>query len=131
EFRRVLFRSVGNIVKAGKAIKGFNARFIAFFQPILFFKDPEYIAQEERQHINLDEQAYWQYLRYGVTERLAQATETIGVRAVDLSGLFSGNPGWVYTDAIHLRPEMQQVVASRIFQELQHANLLRPQTVSN
>jgi hypothetical protein len=122
---------VGNIIKAGKTIAGFNARFIAFFQPILFFKDPGCISPEERKHINMDEQPYWQGFRYNVIKALAQATDKAGVRAVDLSGIFSSNPNWIYTDAIHIRQEMQEVVASGIFKELQRANLLKAQTVSH
>jgi hypothetical protein len=118
---------VGNIIKAGKALRGFHTKFIAFFQPVLFFKDAAYIAAEERQHISLQELAYWHSLRQRTVSALHAAAEASGVQAVDISRIFSSDPAWIYTDAIHIHQEMQEVVARRIFEELRRCNLLNGQ----
>ena len=117
---------VKNVVKAGKMMKGFNTRFIVFFQPILFFKDPAYISAEEQQHTS-KEHSYWERLREKTVKALSEASEISGVLSVDLSRIFSFNPNWIFTDPIHIRQEMQEVIANEIFKELKRFNLLKRQ----
>jgi len=115
---------VENVVKTGKLLKGFNARFIVFFQPLLHFKAFNCVSAEEKKFTSPADISYWQRIRGKTVETLMLSCKNSNIKSVDLSEVFSNNPAWIYTDEIHIRQEMQPVVANRIFEELKNANLL-------
>lgn len=115
---------VDNVVKTGKMLRGFNTRFAVFFQPLLHFKALESISSEEQQYTTREDHRYWRRFRAKTLDVLQASCNAAGIRAVDLSEVFSNNPDWVYTDAIHIRQEMQAVIAGRIFEELKASGLL-------
>lgn len=109
---------VDNVVKAGRMLRGFDTRFVVFFQPLLHFKAFESLAPEERQYTSREDIGYWRRFRAKAVDALQTSCQTAGIRSIDLSEVFSNNAEWIYTDAIHIRQEMQLVIAGRIFEEL-------------
>jgi hypothetical protein len=120
---------VEHVITAGKAMRGFNTRFIVFFQPLLYFKDPAYVAAEEQHNTPAEGFPYWGKLREQTVRALEVAAEASGVHWSDISLMFSTDSNWVYTDAIHVLQQRHEPIAKRIFEELQRRDLLTNQHV--
>lgn len=118
--RQIADTYVANVFKAHHVSTAFKAEFIAFFQPLLYFK--ETLTDEEAVWAGPEQADYAKQLRGLILERIAQIRETNKIRVVDLSGIFAGDKRSLFTDVIHTRQIAMPEVAQGIFEgiKLQH-----------
>jgi len=110
---------VDNLAKAKKISKAFGAEFIAFFQPMVYYKN-SLSAEETSYHHHLE----WQEHSVGVRDRIFEHLRLPGKESapllVDLSDIYDGVATAIFIDAIHTRQESKPAVAAAI-----HEHILR------
>lgn len=110
-------RYVGNLVKADRISNAFGAGFIAFFQPMVYFKDP--LAAEERSyHHHLELQKHCVEVRERIIEQMNLLEKESAPSVVDLSDIYDGTATTVFMDNIHTLQESKGAVASAIYQHI-------------
>jgi lysophospholipase L1-like esterase len=102
---------VDRLVKAQRVSGAYGADFVAFFQPLVFFKPHLTPAEAEIARGSGGLAPLAAELRSIVRARLEQARDRFGLRAVDLSGLFEPERGEIFLDWIHTWPEGERRVA--------------------
>lgn len=108
---------VHNLVKAHTIANSFGADFIAFAQPILYFKqtpapeEADLAGNNERKQHCLD-------VRQRIRDKIEQEEINATVKVVDLSVIYDDTADWVFTDAIHIRQEAQPVIIQAMYQNL-------------
>lgn len=116
EWEEALVQSyLRNVVKANAVARAFGARFIAFFQPLVWYKEPK--TEAESQMANAPEGPTVLYARERVRGEFARLKRegVLGERnAVDLTDTFDGIDEQVYWNGVHINQEFQIVVARRI-----------------
>lgn len=106
---------VKNLVKAHQISDAFGSEFIAFAQPILYFKEPP--APEEADLAgNWQRKDYSLGVRQKIRSEIEQSEINTVLKIVDLSDIYDGTSEWVFTDAIHIRQESQAVVVRKMYQ---------------
>ena len=110
--RQIADAYVANVVKAHRVSTAFGSEFIAFYQPLIYFKNP--LTTEERGLSNPPTGQLAREVRSMVEERLAKARGN-GVRVVDLSRMFADDPRPVFRDEIHTRQEVLPEIADRVY----------------
>jgi lysophospholipase L1-like esterase len=102
---------VGNLVKAQQVSRAFGAEFVAFFQPLVFFK-PSLGPKEKEITATLEgfgEMA--RDLRLRIRLRLKRARQQEGLVARDLSDIFATVDEDVFYDIIHVTRPGKQILA--------------------
>lgn len=108
--------------KAATIARAFGAKFIAFFQPILFYK-----ARWSPPEADLNRDPYAPLHAWAARELVRRRLREPGAPpVVDLSEIFDRMPpgAKVYADYIHLRQEFQHVAAEALFRGLVARGLL-------
>lgn len=106
-----------NVVKASKASAAFGAEFIAFYQPMIFFKEP-LSPEEEMEERDKEQIEYAQDMRKRMISKLRQAADADKVNWVDLSRIYHGRSQRVFTDIIHTTDPAKRLVATAIYKEI-------------
>ncbi len=114
---------LNNVVKAGKVSKGFNADFVAFFQPLLYFKNQ--LADEEKAFFRENEKNYYLDIRERIISKINQVKKESGVQVVDMSLIYKDTSDWVFTDVVHTRQTSKKVVAEAMFDHLASLPLIQ------
>lgn len=110
-------RYVGNLVKADRISRAFGAEFIAFFQPLVYFKDP--LSTEEKSYRPDPElQEHCVSIREQIFRQLQLLDREVAPRVVDLSDIYDGVATTVFTDRIHTKQENTLVLASAVYQHI-------------
>lgn len=102
---------VDRLVRAQRVSGAFGADFIAFFQPLVFYKAQLTPAESELVRSSGSLAPLANELRSIVRGELERARRGSGLRAVDLSGLFESERGEIFLDWIHTWPEGERRVA--------------------
>ena len=109
---------VRNLVKADKVAHAFDADFIAFFQPLVYYKNT-LTAEEAIQGDNRTGVVdYAQTMRQKIRTKITQAQAEAEIHIVDLSNIYEAETAWVFTDYIHTRQESKSVVVEVMYQNL-------------
>lgn len=115
---------VRNLVKARVVSEAFGARFVAFFQPTLYFK--RQLTTEETAFINDEERDFALQMRERIRRRMAAASAQTGAHLVDLSDAFAQTTTWVFTDRTHVRQSAKRPIAEEMVQHILALGLLSP-----
>jgi len=107
---------VSNLVKSDKIARAFGARFIAFFQPSLYFKDVP--TPEERDHMKQKHARHARRLRQMILARARTAGEKEGLRFIDLSDFFKGKNETVFRDRVHIGHRQRPAIAREIYRHV-------------
>lgn len=109
---------VENLVKAHRVARAFGAEFVAFPQPLVYYKDTV-AAEENDQAYHGERRAYALDMRERIREQLKAAyLADPTLKVIDLTDVYDGTAGWVFTDAIHTRQESKGVVVQAIYHAL-------------
>ncbi|MFH1320029.1 MAG: hypothetical protein ABII90_05160, partial [Bacteroidota bacterium] len=108
---------VGNVVKAQKISKVFGADFIAFFQPLIYFKDS---LSDEEQIINqikgLGDHVIEMHSK--VLNEFSLLKPNTDLKIIDLNYVYDKTFTRVFKDEIHTQQQYKPIVAQEIFQYL-------------
>lgn len=111
---------VDNIVKAHKVSNAFGADFIAFFQPVVFFKDS--LSTEEYKNVQIA--IYQKYRDHFIEMRkriLAEVEKTkkdSEVKIIDISDIYDNVPEQVFIDHAHTVQKSKIIVAKEIYKNI-------------
>jgi hypothetical protein len=108
---------VSHLVMASTVAEATDSRFLAFFQPILYYK-AELVGGESR-FASDDFAAHAVQTRELVLERIQIARENEELIIRDLSGLFEEDVDGVFVDNIHIRQRAKYRVSEAIYEELE------------
>lgn len=108
---------LNNLVKARKISKAFGAGFIAFFQPLVYYKNC--LSSEERSyHHHLE----WNDHCMSVREKILQHVHLFDREAapllIDLSDIHDDTDATMFTDMAHTKQESKVLVAKAIYRHL-------------
>ncbi|MFB0533941.1 MAG: hypothetical protein ACETWR_03050 [Anaerolineae bacterium] len=116
---------VENLVKADKISSSFGAEFIAFFQPLIYFKSP--LSVEEEQLIDSDEKNYAIDIQKRILSEIEEVKTSSSVKIIDLSTIYEGTSQQVFTDSIHTRQQSRIVVAQEMYRQIVNSFELKGQ----
>lgn len=100
---------VNNLVKGDQVAQAFGADFIAFAQPLLYFK-PSPAPEEADLAGNEARRDHCNDVRQRIRDRIERDGLNRTVKIVDLSAIYDDTAEWVFTDSIHIRQEAQPVI---------------------
>ena len=120
---RVASNYLNNLVKADKISKAFHADFIAFFQPLLYFKN--HLTDEEKAFFRENEKKYYLDMRQRILSKIDQVKKESGVQIVDISLLYQDTSDWVFTDMVHTRQTSKKRVAEALLNHLVNLRLIQ------
>jgi hypothetical protein len=111
---------VNNLIKADKISKAFGANFIAFYQPMLYFKEVSSVSDEEKSYFRKGggRGKFAREMRKIIIDRIEKARREYGIEIVDLSSIFESESNWIFTDMIHIKQEAKQIVAQAIYDNI-------------
>ncbi len=111
-------RYVANLVKAEQISATFGAGFIAFFQPMVYYKDPR-SAEEEEECSDPVLAKHCQAVRERVLEQTRLIRSESSPLPIDLSDIYDDVPTTVFIDEIHTKQEAMITVAKAIYEHMQ------------
>jgi hypothetical protein len=107
---------VRNLEKAHRISKAFGAEFVAFYQPLLFFKEP-LSAGERLLAGDTNRSEFCKEQRTRVLKSLPLLNSK-NIHVVDLSTIYNGETNQVFIDYIHTLQEANPKVATVIFETI-------------
>ncbi|HXV43102.1 MAG TPA: hypothetical protein VEC96_08560, partial [Anaerolineae bacterium] len=108
---------VNNLIKADKISHTFGADFIAFAQPLLYFKDQP-APEEEDLFGNWERKEYCLQVRQKIREEIEKSTVNASFKIVDLSDIYDNTSERIFTDAIHTTQASKPVVVQAMYQHI-------------
>lgn len=108
---------VGNLVKAKRISKAFGADFIAFFQPLIYFKDS--LSSEEQiinQKKGLKDHVIEMHSK--VFNEFSLLKPNSDLKIIDLNYVYDKTFVQVFQDEIHTLQQHKQIIAQEIFHHL-------------
>jgi lysophospholipase L1-like esterase len=108
---------VNNLVKAAQISQAFGSDFIAFPQPILYFKKTP-AAEEADLAGNWQRRDHSLAVRQAIRSKIEAAEILADVKIVDLSDIYNDTAEWVFTDSIHIRQESSVVVVQAMYEAM-------------
>jgi hypothetical protein len=117
-------RYVINLIKADKISRVFGAKFITFFQPLVFSKakldDPEksIVSKDE------DKKQYALDIQTRIKTKLNELKNRSSTVIIDLSHIFDNTAEGIFWDAIHTHQSAKVVIAKSMYKELINNNLI-------
>lgn len=108
---------VNNLVKASQISQAFGADFIAFPQPLVYFKQTP-AAEEADLAGNWQRRDHSLAVRQAIRAKIEVADILATVKIVDLSDIYNNTPEWVFTDAIHIRQDSHPVVVQAMYEAI-------------
>jgi hypothetical protein len=110
-------RYVSNLVKAGRIADAFGAGFIAFFQPMIYYKDP-LAAEEKNDQPDPELQKHCLNVRQTIFEQIQGLDRELAPLVVDLSDIYDDVAAAVFIDEIHTKQENKVAVAEAMHQHI-------------
>jgi len=110
---------VASLVKAEKISHAFGAEFIAFFQPLVYYKDP-LSTEEQNNRFDPELQKHCLDVRDRINEYVRLLDGESAPRLVDLSDILDGIQKTMFTDMAHMKQESNVVIAAAI-----HGHIVR------
>jgi lysophospholipase L1-like esterase len=114
---------VNNIVKADTLSKAFGAEFIAFFQPLIYFKS--HLTDKERKLINEENKNYAIDMRRRILAKIEKTKKNHSVIIVDLSLVYKEVIDEVFGDDIHTKQSAKPLIAEQMFEHIMSNDLIR------
>lgn len=108
---------VSNLLKADKVSHAFGADFMAFAQPILFFKDQPAPAEADL-FGNSERREYALDVRQKIHTAIIKADPNLAVKIIDLSDIYDPSGEQVFTDTIHTTQSSKAVIAQAMFENI-------------
>jgi hypothetical protein len=106
---------VNNLVKADKISKSFGADFIAFAQPLVYYKD-RIAPEEEAQAHHGERRPYALEMREKILGEVAIASEkTPTLKVVNLTDVYDKTEDWIFTDNIHTTQASKPLIAQEMY----------------
>ena len=106
-----------NLLLADNFSKSIGARFMGFFQPVVYFKDE--LAEEEEEFGNKpDERKHAFKMRDKVLASMDKLRKTSSLKAIDASSFFEREEEVVFTDYVHTNQKAKKSMAGFIFEKL-------------
>ncbi|MBA7683608.1 hypothetical protein ES703_91980 [subsurface metagenome] len=109
---------VNNLIKADKISAAFNAEFVAFFQPVVFYKDVGTEKEENMKKAGPEFTEHMLEMRTKVLAKIQASGIDIPRKFVDLSDIYDQTPEEVFTDFIHTRQDAKILVAEAIYEHI-------------
>ncbi|MGD2271053.1 MAG: hypothetical protein PVI06_11685 [Desulfobacterales bacterium] len=109
---------IGNIVNAAKISRTFGAEFIAFFQPLLYYKNVSCISRQEKRFFRNKEGKTVRAIRTIIAREIKEARQKYGVDIVDLSSVYSNESSWIFLDSAHTRQAAKPMIVKAIYANL-------------
>ncbi len=128
---RIASTYVLNLEKAAKISAAFGARFMAFFQPTLAFKDGRTGMEVERAQKDAWEIATSLSIRARINRLADAANCTGGLDYVDLSDVYDAVQEPVFRDFIHTVQSAKPLVAQRMMEHIVERGAMAGLPVSN
>ncbi|MCK5260196.1 MAG: hypothetical protein KAJ70_03960 [Candidatus Omnitrophica bacterium] len=107
---------VRNLQKAGKVSNAFGSEFVAFFQPIVYYKQK--INEKERPLLNDQVKGDLLGIRKMILRKIKQLKRQYDVDVVDLSDVYATENGQIFTDHIHIVQEAKPVIGKMMCRHL-------------
>ena len=120
---KVALMYLNNAVKAGKISKAFGADFVAFFQPLVYFKNQ--LGDEEKAFFRESEKSYYLDMRERIISKIDHVNKESGVQIIDMSLIYQDMSDWVFTDIVHTRQTSKKIVAEAMFEHLVSLRLIQ------
>lgn len=114
----------GNIAKANKISDAFSAGFIAYFQPLIYFK-PNLSKEEKGVLDSLEKKDYALDMQKRIRKRISQIKSASPLLFFDLSDAYSDTEEWVFIDSIHTRQETKRVIVKAMFNKVMDTPQIR------
>jgi hypothetical protein len=115
---RIATGYVGNLVKAQRVSEAFGSDFVAFFQPLIFFK-PSLGPREKEITADLDGFGKMaRDVRRRTVRELTRAREEDGLEVRDLSGIFDGIEEDLFYDFIHVTVPGKEILARAMAEDV-------------
>ncbi len=115
---------VNNLVKADKISNAFGAKFIAFFQPTLYYKD--ILSPEEKKRIIPVRGEHYIDMRRRILSQIEIAGHDSETKIIDLSDIYDDLPDRIFVDSAHTRQEAKRIVAQEIYNNIiEHIEIVR------
>ncbi len=108
---------VNNLSKAARVAEAFDSDFLAFFQPMLFFKD-ELTEEEKALSYEPELGLHCNELREKFRTQVGRLPEEVGSRIVDLSDVYDQYPSRVFVDLAHTTQESKSRMTDVIYRHL-------------
>jgi hypothetical protein len=107
---------VDNLIKADKISRVFEADFLVFFQPLVYYKHT--LSPGENQFFDPAEKNFVIYTRKKIFSKIEEISEDSRINIVDLSQIFENTPERVFLDTIHIQQEKKGVVALEMYNRI-------------
>jgi len=107
---------IANLVKASRISHAFKSEFIAFFQPMVYYKDK--LSEEERQSVKQDEFEYHNLMRQQVSTSSRLTIDKEDIAFVDLSDIYDDVNETVFEDEVHTNQQSKLIIAREIYQQI-------------
>jgi len=106
---------VDNLIKAQTISHAFGSEFVAFFQPLVFFKD---VQTPREKRFGMDQQIHALEVRKRIRQELARGGKNSSLNVFDLSDIFDEVSDQVFVDYIHVSDRYNKIVAQSIGQQV-------------
>ena len=114
---------IQNMIKSQKIAGAFNADFVAFFQPCLYFKD--HISDEEKKFVTPGMVKDSLTLREMILNRFKESRKKTKLNLIDLSDMFDHNHKTVYKDRVHVWHTYRPTIAAEIYRHINASSPLK------
>ena len=104
---------VDNLGKAGKIARIFEADFLVFFQPLVYYKNR--LSPEEKKFFYPSQKKFATYTRRKIFSKIEDIKKDDRINIVDLSRIFENTSEWVFVDDIHIQQTKKGVVAQSMY----------------
>jgi len=108
---------INNLVKAKKISKAYGAGFMAFFQPMVYYKN-SLSAEEKGYHHHLEWNDHCISVRDKILKHVPLIDKETAPLLVDLSDIHHGTETTMFTDMAHTKQESKALVAKAIYQHI-------------
>lgn len=106
---------VDNLIKADKVSRTFGANFIAFFQPLVYYKKN---LSKEEEPLTGSEMKDYEYMREHVRTLIGKNSSKSSLAFVDISDIFAGTRDTVFIDRIHIVQDHYNDVAKMLYKHI-------------
>jgi len=113
---------VSNLVRASRVSAAFGSEFIAFFQPLVYYK--KNLTEEEQNSVQniyggKEETEFALDMRNRIVARLNRAAKTSNLNWLNLSHIYENKTERVFTDEIHTTDPAKHLVANAMYKRLE------------
>lgn len=112
--QQIADRYLENLMKANRISQAFGARFIAFLQPTVYFKDK--LSGEEKIIYNKSQPQHFLWVCDKIRTQYEQVKKRDDLLLIDLTDIFDDVDKTVFVDHIHIYNDMTALLVQEIFE---------------